>query len=412
MTQVLVKVTKARRSPALARALSELGFSVLKQLPEHHKLLVASPGPGPWLSRLRGLGGVERVHVATLVADTWDDFCREVQEVDWLRQLELRRAAGQDAFPSEQGEVLRYFVRARARVRNAAAQAAIPSSAASELQLSSVNVLEDALHSSLQRGLPRAQPAASLQDAHLVVWLSAGRSVVCGLPVLFRRSSAPNLPFWGLHRGVAFALGAAAKLQEGELVLDPFAGRGALLAALARRWPGRFLGFELDPTRVTEAEANFQATGLRDLAEVRCADARHLPLSDDSVDVVVSDLPFGRKYGSVEDNRSLYPAAVREVARVLRPGGRGVVATGDESAEILDSALAAADLCRVGVMPFAFGGNSDDAGCKAVCFAKGRGDREIFDWSLAEAEGDWQRKWRFAETVMDIYSPGRPPGKT
>ena len=25
--------------------------------------------------------GVERVHVATLVADTWDDFCREVQEV-------------------------------------------------------------------------------------------------------------------------------------------------------------------------------------------------------------------------------------------------------------------------------------------------------------------------------------------
>ncbi|CAE7344426.1 TEF3 [Symbiodinium sp. CCMP2456] len=421
MTQVLVKVTKARRSPALARALSELGFSVLKQLPEHHKLLVAAP-PGPWLSRIRGLGGVERVHVATLVADTWDDFCREVQEVDWLRQLELRRAAGQDAFPSERGEVPRYFVRARTRGKNAATQAASRSSAASELQLSSVNVLEDALRSSLKCGLPQAQPAASLQDANLVVWLSAGRSVVCGLPVLFRRSSAPNLPFWGLHRSVAFALGAAAKLREGELVLDPFAGRGALLAALARRWPSRFLGFELDPTRVTEAEANFQATGLRDLAEVRCADARQLPLSDaslpaldvwkDSVDVVVSDLPFGRKYGSVEDNRSLYPAAFREVARVLRPGGRGVVATGDESAEILDSALAAADLCRVGAMPFAFGGNSDDAGCKAVCFAKGCGERELFDWSLAEAEGDWQRKWRFAETVPKPWSEsGKLKGK-
>ena len=31
-------------------------------------------------------------------------------------------------------------------------------------------------------------------------------------------------------------------LNQGELVLDPFAGRGALIAALARRWPGRYVG--------------------------------------------------------------------------------------------------------------------------------------------------------------------------
>ncbi|CAE7343422.1 THUMPD2 [Symbiodinium sp. KB8] len=266
--------------------------------------------------------------------------------------------------------MLRYFV--RARVKNATDEVAVR--------------VEEALRSSLQRGLPQVQPAASLQDASLVVWLSVGQSVVCGIPVLFRRSAAPNLPFWGLHRAVAFALGTSAKLQEGELVLDPFAGRGALLAALARRWPCRYLGFELDPARVAEAEVNLQAAELQELAVVRRGDARQLPLPDDSVDVVVSDLPFGRKYGSVEANRSLYPAALREVARVLHPGGRGVVATGDESAEILDSALSGADLCRVGTMSFAFGGNSDDAGCKAVCFAKGSGDRDLFDWSLAEAE--------------------------
>ncbi|CAE7879542.1 THUMPD2 [Symbiodinium necroappetens] len=254
-------------------------------------------------------------------------------------------------------------------------------------------------------GLPAGTigPLLSKDDASLVVWLSVGQSVVCGAwvavcllsvgvtatlvtPTSRTTKAMDRGPFWGLHRAVAFALGTSAKLQEGELVLDPFAGRGALLAALARRWPCRYLGFELDPARVAEAEVNLQAAELQELAVVRRGDARQLPLPDDSVDVVVSDLPFGRKHGSVEANRSLYPAALREVARVLHPGGRGVVATGDESAEILDSALSGADLCRVDTLSFAFGGKSDDAGCKAVCFAKGSGDRDLFDWSLAEAE--------------------------
>jgi ubiquinone/menaquinone biosynthesis C-methylase UbiE len=57
-------------------------------------------------------------------------------------------------------------------------------------------------------------------------------------------------------------------------------------------------------------------------------DAMQLPVRDGCVDAVVVDLPFGNLCGKASANhRRLYPCAVAECARVLRPGGRAVFMT-------------------------------------------------------------------------------------
>ncbi len=38
-----------------------------------------------------------------------------------------------------------------------------------------------------------------------------------------------------------------------------------------------------------------------------------------SVDVLISDLPFGKRSGSKADNRVLYPATLLTMARLVRP---------------------------------------------------------------------------------------------
>lgn len=60
-------------------------------------------------------------------------------------------------------------------------------------------------------------------------------------------------------------------------------------------------------------------------------DVCNLPLKSNSVDVFISDLPFGKKSGSKHENWKLYPKALEEMARVCSAGsGRAVLLTQDK----------------------------------------------------------------------------------
>ena len=60
-------------------------------------------------------------------------------------------------------------------------------------------------------------------------------------------------------------------------------------------------------------------------------DVCNLPLKSNSVDVFITDLPFGKKSGSKHENWTLYPKALEEMARVCSTGsGRAVLLTQDK----------------------------------------------------------------------------------
>ncbi|XP_019800209.1 tRNA (guanine(6)-N(2))-methyltransferase THUMP3 isoform X3 [Tursiops truncatus] len=60
-------------------------------------------------------------------------------------------------------------------------------------------------------------------------------------------------------------------------------------------------------------------------------DICNLPLRTGSVDIIVTDMPFGKRMGSKKRNWNLYPACLREMSRVCRPGtGQAVLLTQDK----------------------------------------------------------------------------------
>jgi arsenite methyltransferase len=115
---------------------------------------------------------------------------------------------------------------------------------------------------------------------------------------------------------------ALAALQAGEVVLDLGAGGGfdVFIAGKKVGATGRAIGVDMTAEMLGKARKNIAAyrerTGL-DNVEFRLGEIEHLPLSDNSVDVVISNCVI---------NLSPDKAQVwREIARVLKPGGRVAV---------------------------------------------------------------------------------------
>jgi len=108
-------------------------------------------------------------------------------------------------------------------------------------------------------------------------------------------------------------------LQPGAIVLDLGCGAGldAILAARAVAPSGRVLAVDASAEMVALADANAVRAGVANL-QVERALVEALPLADNTVDVVQANGVFNL---SPEKGR-----AVREVWRVLKPGGRLVAA--------------------------------------------------------------------------------------
>ncbi len=112
---------------------------------------------------------------------------------------------------------------------------------------------------------------------------------------------------------------ALASLQEGEVVLDLGSGGGldCFLAGPKVGPRGRVIGVDMTAEMISRARRNLESyrerTGL-DNVEFRLGEIEHLPVADASVDVVLSNCVLNLSPDK--------PQVWREIARVLRPGGR------------------------------------------------------------------------------------------
>jgi len=115
---------------------------------------------------------------------------------------------------------------------------------------------------------------------------------------------------------------ALASLVEGEVVLDLGAGGGfdCFVAGAKVGASGRVIGVDMTPEMLGKARANVATyrdrTGLENV-EFRLGEIEHLPVADASVDVVISNCVLNLS----PDKSQVW----REIARVLKPGGRVAV---------------------------------------------------------------------------------------
>ncbi|MGI8461789.1 MAG: methyltransferase domain-containing protein [Solirubrobacterales bacterium] len=107
------------------------------------------------------------------------------------------------------------------------------------------------------------------------------------------------------------------ELREGERLLDVGSGPGVSAMLAAREFGSVVAGLEFGPDTVREAQASADAAGLCDRVGFIVGDASALPFADGEFDAVLCECSL-----------STFPdkdAALGEIRRVLRPGGRAAI---------------------------------------------------------------------------------------
>lgn len=149
---------------------------------------------------------------------------------------------------------------------------------------------------------------------------------------------------------------AVASLKPGEVVLDLGSGAGVdvFIAAQKVGKKGRVIGVDMTAEMISKARNNAKSfteeTGL-DNVEFRLGEIEHLPVADNTVDVVISNCVINLS----PDKEQVW----REIVRVLKPGGRVSISdlalleplpeTARESIELLVGCIAGAVLVNESV---------------------------------------------------------------
>ena len=144
-----------------------------------------------------------------------------------------------------------------------------------------------------------------------------------------------------LRPTIAAGLVMLAQPRPGDVILDPMCGGGTITLEGCQMGSQYHIGGEIHDLAVSRCKENYSQLPIRNSLSSRPpADFLQwdclLPcLRDNSVDVIVSDLPFGKRSGSKADNRVLYPSTLLAMARVVRPEtGRAVLLTQDKNSMI------------------------------------------------------------------------------
>ncbi len=139
---------------------------------------------------------------------------------------------------------------------------------------------------------------------------------------------------------------ATAHIRPGEVVVDLGSGGGldVFLASKMVGPKGRAIGVDMTPAMIERARTNAKTGGYTNV-EFFLSTIEKIPLPDASVDCVISNCVFNLAPDK--------PAVFREIARVLKPGGRVAVsdiALKQELPEVVAKSIAAYVGCIAGAI--------------------------------------------------------------
>jgi tRNA (guanine6-N2)-methyltransferase len=150
---------------------------------------------------------------------------------------------------------------------------------------------------------------------------------------LHRRDYKTTSRTGSLHPPLAHAMAFLANIEPGQKVIDPFCGVGTIPIEAKSSCPeAEVYGLDFEDEPLNNAQQN--ATQARVKNTFQQSDAGSLPFADQSIDRIVSNIPWNHQVDAAGDLRRGLAPFWREVNRVLTFEGKAVLLTHDQEEEL------------------------------------------------------------------------------
>ncbi|KAL0107957.1 hypothetical protein PUN28_014900 [Cardiocondyla obscurior] len=147
-----------------------------------------------------------------------------------------------------------------------------------------------------------------------------------------------------LRSTICYNLLKLAVPKPGDIIVDPMCGGGSIPIEATLAFPHTYILCGDNDSRAvdrTKLNMNVSTVGCKiDLVQWTAA---KLPFKDSIVDIVVTDMPFGRRSGNKSYNKIFYKEFLLELGRIVKLNGRIVLLTYDRC-NFKDALMAAGDL--------------------------------------------------------------------
>ncbi|XP_062602954.1 THUMP domain-containing protein 2-like [Saccostrea cucullata] len=135
----------------------------------------------------------------------------------------------------------------------------------------------------------------------------------------------------GLRGPVTWIMSNLLEIKNPSVILDPMCGKATILLEAAKQIEGVFcIGCDISDDQLKSAQENIDFGKVHDRLQLIKGDCRALPLTNESVDGIVCDTPFGKKYSVKESSTAFHASLLQEMYRVLKRNETVVLLVSEE----------------------------------------------------------------------------------
>jgi len=133
----------------------------------------------------------------------------------------------------------------------------------------------------------------------------------------------------GINPSLAYIMCMIAKLREQDILFDPFCGSGVIpITALKYFNIKRAICSDISGSAIEKSKKNFFTSEIdNNRFKIFRSDIKDIKLNKRNIDVIISNLPFGIRVGSHDENINSYVELEKVANRLLRKKGKLVLLT-------------------------------------------------------------------------------------